>query len=105
MSKKEISYKGRVEYEKAIEYLEELVKGLKSGTVYLQSEQEYIELSPGKTVMIEASASQKKDKEKFSLELSWYLTEADGEDIGLKISTTKPEIDEEVEAEAKEGSE
>ena len=103
MGKKEISYKGKVEYQKAIEYLEELVKGLKSGEVYLQDGEEFVELSPAKVVQIEASASQKKEKEKFSLELSWYLNEPEGGDIGLKISTSKPEsVSEEVKEEKQE---
>jgi amphi-Trp domain-containing protein len=90
MGKKEISYKGRVEYQKAIEYLEELVKGLKRGSVYLQNGEEEVQLHPAEIVHIEASASQKKEKEKFTLELSWYLTEPEINEVGLQISTSPP---------------
>ncbi len=87
-----ITFKGRLEQKKAIEYLEQLLDGLKAGAVYVQNEDEYVTLNPTKEIYIEVSASRKKEKEKFSMELSWY-SPPEGE-ANLRISTTEPVIEE-----------
>jgi amphi-Trp domain-containing protein len=105
MGKKEVGFKGRVEPQKAIEYLEKILEGLKSGTWYVQHGDEYVSLQPSEMINMEFSASQKKEKEKFSLELSWYSMAQDNGGSELNITTSKPEIEEEQKREEQPGQE
>ncbi len=92
MGKKNLSFKARLDQGKVIAYLEQLLDGLKSGTVYVQQGDEYVALSPTKQMKIEVSASQKDEKEKLTFELSWGKEQPIGEQPTLKISTSEPEI-------------
>jgi amphi-Trp domain-containing protein len=92
VGKKEISYKGRVEPGLVVTYLEELLKGLRAGTLYVQSGDDYVSLKPTKIVDIEVEAVEKKEKAKFTLELSWETEPAGAEQAELKILSTEPKI-------------
>jgi len=112
VSKKETSFKGRVEQTMAIAYLTELIAGMESGRVYVQNGNEYVELESADMVDMEIEATQKKGKSKFKLELSWSKEEATDVESSLKISTEKPEVaepetpaDDEVEEEKPEKAE
>ena len=83
MSKKEVSFKGRLEQQQAMAYLNELVTGLKTGTVYVQNGDGYVSLSPGKLINIEIEAVEKKDKEKLVIEMTWGRDEEVAEDAPL----------------------
>jgi len=94
MGKKEIGFKGQIEKSKAVAYLEKVLEGLKAGTWYVQHGDEYVTLQPANTVYLEVSAAQKKGKEKFMLEMSWYKDMPEEMETDLTITTTKPEIKE-----------
>lgn len=74
-----------VETKEAIKYLEDLVKGLKSGTIVIQHGEESVTLTPPDMIELEVEAKQKKDKSKFVLELSWKSAPA-----GAAVPATKP---------------
>jgi amphi-Trp domain-containing protein len=92
MGKKGISFKARLDQGKVIAYLEQLLDGLKSGTVYVQQGNEYVALSPANPIKIAVSASQKEGKEKISFEMTWGKEEPIGEQPPLRISMSEPEI-------------
>ena len=72
MSKKrEIKVEGDMDVSKAVEYLERLAQGIKSGRVHLEKGVDVVELRPAQTLTVEVQAVQKKDKEKVVIELSW----------------------------------
>ena len=100
MGKKEVTYKSRVDWEKALGYLDELLAGLKSGTVYVQNGREYVALHPGGPIDLEVAAVEKKGKQRVSIELGWLSQEEPTEpQPELKITTSEPEIEEEYEEE------
>ncbi len=73
----------------AVTYLEGLLKGLKAGRIVVQHGDNFVSLVPAEQVQIDVSAKKKKDKEKFSLVLSWHAATADG--VGpIKITTKEP---------------
>ena len=91
MGKKEVSFEGVMELGKLITYLEDLAASFKSGTVVVQHGDEYVALTPEPVVEMEVEAEQKKDKEKFTLELSWKKDEQVVESgREFKISSEKP---------------
>ncbi|MBD3403163.1 amphi-Trp domain-containing protein [candidate division GN15 bacterium] len=94
MSKKEVSFKGRLEQQQVMAYLNELVTGLKTGTVYVQNGDGYVSLSPGRLINIEIEAVEKKDKEKLVIEMTWGRDEEVAEVSPLKISTSEPVVEE-----------
>jgi len=95
MGKKEISFKATVEHQKAVAYLKELLNGFKNGEFYVQDGNNYVALKPTGTVQLEIESSQKHDREKLSIELSWSKEVVQAPTNGLIISTEKPNIVEE----------
>ncbi len=91
MGKNKVKIDGTMELSQVISYLEDLVGGLKAGKVHVQLGQESVMLSPGNIVDCEIEVSQKKDKEKMTLELSWKKDESGTEVV--KISTAGPKIE------------
>ena len=73
MAKKEISYKASLPHHQAIKHLENLVASLKKGSVCLQVGEDYVLLKLDEVVPmdIEVEASEKKGKNRLSLELAW----------------------------------
>lgn len=69
-----------VETKEAIKYLEDLVKGLKSGSIVVQHGEESVTLTPPDMIELELEAKQKKDKSKFVLQLSWKSAPAPAEE-------------------------
>lgn len=104
MSKKSIEIKTHLKRETVVSYLEELVKSLKAGKLVVQQEEEFVSLHPAGMMELEVSASHKKSKEKFSLELSWVTESASLESAVLLIGTKEPKVAEPApEAPAKKG--
>lgn len=92
MSKKEVEFKGTMERGQVIAYLENLVAGLKKGTIWVQKGDDILNLAPAERVKMEVEASEKKDKGKFSLALSWHqAVEYEEEADELKITSEAPE--------------
>ncbi len=72
--KKEISFETLVTREKVAGYLQNLAESISSGKLNIQKGIETIALTPGETVAMEVEAKQKKEKEKFSLKLTWTVS-------------------------------
>jgi amphi-Trp domain-containing protein len=69
--KNKIKVEGVMQLSEVIANLEKLVGEMKAGLVTISAGDESLALSPSVLVNVEMKASQKKDKEKFALELSW----------------------------------
>ncbi len=97
MSKKTLVFKGRLQQEQAIEYLEELVASIKAGKVCVENGDRHVVLNPTDQVYVEISASEKRDKEKISFEISWMKDVPAEEEAKLKISSEEPQPEEDTE--------
>jgi amphi-Trp domain-containing protein len=92
-------------------YLEGLIKGFKEGKIVVQKGEGFVSLVPAEQVTVMVEAKKKKDKEKFSLELSWHAANANLESVSIKtvepvckkesVCTKKSEVKEEKKPEAK----
>lgn len=82
---------GAMELAQVVTYLEDIVKGLKSGAVHVQLGQDSVLLHPASILSFEMEVSQKKDKEKFSFEMSWKKEDRSTEDV--KISANAPTVE------------
>lgn len=71
MSKNKLEIEGIMERSQVIAYLENLVEGLKAGSVHIQAGHETAVLTPPNIVDFEMEVGQKKEKSKISLEISW----------------------------------
>ena len=93
MSSKNISFKSFIDLAQAVTYLEDLASSLRDGRVYVRQADEYVELVPTDGIEIQLDASEKKGKQKLTLELTWRRSlEANGGGSNLSISSNKPEI-------------
>jgi len=69
--KSKIKIEGVMQLSEVIANLEKLVCDMKAGVVTLAAGDESLSLRPSVLVNVDMKASQKKDKEKFALEISW----------------------------------
>jgi len=69
--KSKIKVEGVMQLSEVINNLEKLVTDMKAGLVTIAAGEESLSLEPSVLVNVAMKASQKKDKEKFALELSW----------------------------------
>ena len=69
--KSRIKVEGVMQITEVIANLEKLVADMKAGLVTLAAGDESLTLRPSVLVNVDMKASQKKDKEKFALEISW----------------------------------
>lgn len=69
--KEKIKIEGVMQLTEVIANLEKLVDDMKLGLVTLAAGDESLELRPSVLVNVDMKAARKKDKEKFSLEISW----------------------------------
>lgn len=76
----------------AISHLEELVCSLKEGQLTVERGEQTITLVPSGVVQFELELSHKKDKEKFSVELSWKREAADESGISIGGDSTPQAI-------------
>ena len=93
MSKKEVELEGIVDMDQAIDFVDGLLAGMKSGTIYLEKGNETLVLCPEEEVEIEIKGSQKKGKGKISFELSWEKEEIEQipEPVEFRIYSDTPE--------------
>jgi amphi-Trp domain-containing protein len=94
MGKKEVELKQKLEIERAIEIIENLLAGIKKGKLFIQHGDKVVEITTEKNVKLEVEAEQKKDKEKISIKLSW--SKKDLEKEIEKTKKAKEKQDEEV---------
>jgi amphi-Trp domain-containing protein len=90
-SKKAVNLKGRLEREKVISYLEDLVSCMRAGTVSIQDESQSIVLKPHDVVELEIRASHKDHKESISIDLAWRNGEENHSQLSsMKITAVEP---------------
>ncbi len=90
MGKREIGYKASMSSEQAFDYLTKLLDGLKSGTCYVQNDDQQVSLRPSDQIEFEIEATEKKDKEAITIEMSWSKPHEFGTVPELKISANEP---------------
>lgn len=86
-NKNKVEIEGTMELTQAVAYIEDMLKGLKAGTVHVQFGVDSVLLHPKSVVDFEMEVSQKKDKEKITLEVTWKTEGPLGPDADVKIST------------------
>ena len=78
-NKNKIKVEGVMQISEVIANLEKLICDMKAGCVTIAAGDETLTLRPSVLVNVDMKASQKKDKEKFALEISWKtLKEVEG---------------------------
>ncbi len=108
MKKTEVKLRRTVNPEDVAKILIDLANSIKEGTVCLENGSDFVTLEAAEDAQIEMGlqAGQKKNKQKFELELSWRLAPPKLEgDESFKISSQEPEIVEPVTPEPEEGEE
>ncbi|KMY66719.1 hypothetical protein AAU61_16625 [Desulfocarbo indianensis] len=82
-----VEIEGAMGLNQAISYLEDVLNSLKGGTIRVEAGTDIVVLRPSQAVDFSMSASQKKDKEKFSLKISWKQPKDGLQDRDLKIGS------------------
>ncbi len=92
MEKDKIELKTVMETADVADYLTALAIGFRAGRIVVEKDGEHLVLSPAamSKAEVEIEARIKKDKAKFSLELSWLLAPEQEEGGGFKIGTGLP---------------
>ena len=86
MDKDKIEMKTIMESAAVAEYLTQLAKGFKSGSIVVEKDGESLTLTPAETAEVEVEARVKKDKARFSLEVTWRTAASMDEAASFKIS-------------------
>lgn len=97
MKKSEVKLKRIATAQDIAAVLDDLAVSIRAGTVCLESGSEFVTLNVGEDtpIELEIEASQKKNKTKFEMELSWRIASPKmTEEDDLKISSVEPEITE-----------
>jgi amphi-Trp domain-containing protein len=90
--KRELKVERDMSLAELTEYLQELVNALRAGKLYVEHGSKVLSLLPAEKVKLEIEARQKKDKEKFGLEVTWTRPVSLGaSDVDLRISGHKGE--------------
>jgi len=92
METDKIELKSLMEASEVADYLTALAAGFRAGRIVVEKDGECLVISPAAAskAEVEIEARMKKDKAKFSLELSWRLSEELAPGSELKISTVLP---------------
>jgi amphi-Trp domain-containing protein len=90
MNKDKIEVKTTMENAAVAEYLIALAKGFKNGVISVEKGEERLTFFPVETAEVEVEARVKKDKARFSLEISWRVAGSQDDAAGLKISAGAP---------------
>jgi len=95
MDKDKIELKTIMETREVADYLSSLAKGFRAGRILVEKDGEHLVLSPDamSKAEVQIEARIKKDKAKFSLELSWNLAQKQEETAEFKISSELPKAD------------
>jgi len=86
MDKDKIEMKTLMESAAVADYLTQLAKGFRSGAIVVEKDGESLTLTPTEMAEVEVEARVKKDKARFSLEVSWRTAQGMDEPASLKIS-------------------
>lgn len=92
MEKEKIELKTVMETTEVADYLTALAKGFRAGRIVVEKDGEHLVLNPAamSKAEVEIEARIKKDKAKFSLELSWQLAPEQDECAEFRIGTELP---------------
>lgn len=71
MGKDKVKVEGVMDVKEVIAYLEDVVAGFKAGSVCMTVGEECLTLRPRGVMDVSLKVAQKKDKEKFALEVTW----------------------------------
>ncbi|MBU0481307.1 MAG: amphi-Trp domain-containing protein [Proteobacteria bacterium] len=88
METNKVSLKQLMEIKEAVKYLEDLIKSINDGKIVVQQGDDYVDLQTPKTINVKVEAKSKKDKSKFSIELSWR--NAPDSEESVTITSKKP---------------
>ena len=69
-----ISFEDEVELAQAVEYVEDLLEGLRERRISVKRDGSTVILQPGRVVTMRVKVRQKKDREAILLELRWRTT-------------------------------
>lgn len=69
--KKEVEFEGIMELAEAIDQIDSVLAGLRSGTIGLSHGDQTLNLKPASTVRLEVEGKQKEHKESVSIKLKW----------------------------------
>jgi amphi-Trp domain-containing protein len=89
METNKISLKQMMGTKDVVVYLEDLIKSFIAGKVVVQQGEKYVDLQTPEMVDIKVEAKVKKDKSKFSLELSWHTMSSETDET-VTISSKAP---------------
>ncbi len=91
MSKQEIKIKGVMEKDSVFSRLEEIILCMREGRINIQSEEDGISLTPGKSIKMEIKAESGKEKQKIEIELSWHTDkESELRPVEMTINCKEP---------------
>ena len=94
--KNEVKIKKTMDQAAAMELLGNLKESMNNGTLCIEYESNFVTLKPTEFVKVEIEATQKKDKQKLSIEFSWKDKPKETKPVSeLKISSSEPEVPEE----------
>ncbi len=71
MGKDKVKVEGVMDAKEVIAYLEDVISGFKAGSVCMTVGEECLTLRPRGVMDVSLKVSQKKEKEKFALEVEW----------------------------------
>jgi amphi-Trp domain-containing protein len=93
MTKNRVEAKGTVEFDRAIGYLEDILKGMKNGRIVVHQGDRSVTFRHVDALEMEIKAKEKDGKQKFSMEMKWREHSHVGELGGLTISSeeSRPE--------------
>ncbi len=86
MDKDKIEMKAVMETAAVADYLEALARGFKKGQITFEKDGESLTLIPVETAEVEVEARVKKDKARFSLEVTWRVAREQDDPTALRIS-------------------
>ena len=89
--KQKIEVEGAIELKRAVDYLEQILRSIKEGSILVRYGDQHLKLTPGPVVQFEFEAKQEKDKQELSFELTWKDGLQAEEDFGLLLSSQEQE--------------
>ena len=88
------TFKSAVDRKELSNILRDLANSIEQGKVVLEKEDSFVSFDLGDDLAFSIEAEQKKDREKFSLEVKWYK-QTKKKIQYFKISSTEPEVTDE----------
>ena len=85
--------KSSVDKSELCKILRDLADSIELGKVVLEKEDSFVSFEPSNDLTLKVEAEQKKDREKFSLDVTWYKP-IKKQKLLLKISSTEPQVQE-----------